>query len=60
MNMACMPVVARCTKCGREFLTLPKKWPACDPYSPLGSTGRICGGAIEKVEDAGDKRGTRK
>ena len=55
-----LPIVAICTKCGRGFVTLPKEWPACDPYSPLGSTGRVCGGALEKVDDPADKRGASK
>lgn len=48
-----LPVVARCLKCGREFVTLPAKpRPWRDAYLPLGTrprdrdTTEVCGGEI--------------
>jgi len=59
MSKRPMPVVARCTKCGREFVTLPKEWPAYDPYWPRGTPNRLCiqqtrpcNGEIERIDSA--------
>lgn len=49
-----MPVICRCEKCGREFVTLPKTWPATDSYPPADvhyrakdlPTNDVCGGQL--------------
>lgn len=53
-----MNEVARCTKCGRGFVTMPRAWPAFDPFLPIGTPRQlctegtpICGGAIVRVPD---------
>lgn len=59
-----LPVVARCKKCGREFLTLPERRPWTDPYLPQGirakewMTAQVCGGEIVRLD--GEKAGTAK
>lgn len=47
-----MPVMARCTKCGREFLDA-KPAPWFDGYRPSGRPhDNVCGGVVE-LTDAG-------
>lgn len=51
-----MEPVARCTKCGRLFVTLPLKWPAFDVFFPQDTprreldTAQPCGGEIALIK----------
>jgi rRNA maturation protein Nop10 len=61
-QMVALPVVAKCQKCGREFVTHPRKYPAHDPYLDQCEWGqshvslrrelRSCGGLIIAAEVA--------
>lgn len=50
-----MKSVARCEKCGREFVTMPQKKDATDPFLPRGarrdSDSKECGGRIVPIEE---------
>lgn len=50
-----LPILARCKKCGRGFVTEPQEYPAFDPYLPPGTrrldTEEPCGGEIEPLRD---------
>ena len=46
-----MPVLGRCTQCGREFTILPDRKPWVDAYAPDdGPSLAECGGEIELTE----------
>lgn len=50
-----LPIVARCKKCGREFVALPQPWPTQDFYLPMCTPWNLaentppCGGEIVPV-----------
>lgn len=56
-RMANLPILATCLKCGRGFLTVPKKLPAYDQYGPanekfkFGERIPVCGGRIELTHE---------
>jgi hypothetical protein len=47
-----LPIIAKCTKCGRGFVSLPEK-SMIDHYpnkrKVTGEWGRACGGRIELI-----------
>lgn len=47
--------VARCKKCGREFVTLPKCWPAYDVFPCFSGGSPECGGEIVEVRAYGEE-----
>jgi hypothetical protein len=58
--MAELPIVARCRKCGREFVRINPKSDLIDRYLPHGMSrqerlakgNQKCGGTIELLETA--------
>ncbi len=52
-----VPIIARCRRCGRGFITMPRD--GRDHFC-LGANGRICGGEVDEIaalgEGAGDKK----
>jgi rRNA maturation protein Nop10 len=52
-----LAILAKCRKCGRGFVTLPKKLPAFDPFGPadqhyrVGDNIPVCGGRIELTHE---------
>lgn len=53
-----MKVLCKCERCGREFVTLPARWPATDVYPPANvyypakslPTTDVCGGNLIEVK----------
>jgi len=55
--MSELPILCICTRCGREFVSLPKAWPAYDAYPPArvrrfpgDETAMVCAGKLEVTE----------
>jgi hypothetical protein len=45
-----LPILAKCTRCGRGFLTLPAEWPAFDAYGRADgyrAGDPVCGGEMK-------------
>jgi len=57
-----LPAVAKCNKCGREFLTLPANGDYTDHFFPQGTSfstvksgeARACGGEIVPISPPAD------
>lgn len=51
-----LPILCMCSKCGREFVSLPAKWPFYDKYPPQFPQRfpdqMVCMGKLE-LTDAG-------
>lgn len=59
-----LPILAKCKKCGRGFVTLPTKLPAFDPFGPANQHFRRndyipeCGGRVELTEEGTESMST--
>lgn len=52
--MADLPIVARCTKCGRGFVSMPRQRPAFDKYGVVANPLRARGEPLRYVECGGE------